>query len=95
MAHQASTEKVDPKYAKTAKGVGKAPATETENSAAVKANEFETAKNANQADADEKENTAEKVENSPTDVNDEVCPDEIYEKPLKQTVSMGTQTLES
>ena len=50
---------------------------------------------ANEPDDFLKENTTEKVEESTMDVKDEVCPDDLYEEPAKQYVSMGTQTLES
>ena len=55
---------------------------------------METAAKANVHDDEAKDDTAVKVVKPLKDVKDEVCPDEIYEKPSKQSVSVETQTLE-
>ena len=62
--------------------------------AAGEAHELETAAKANVHDDEAKDDTAVKVVKPLKDVKDEVCPDKIYEKPSKQSVSVETQTLE-
>ena len=81
--------------AESTEKVEEAPSANTPNTAAAgEAQELETASKANLHDDEAKEDTAGKVVKPLKYVKDEVCPDEIYERPSKQSVSVETQTLE-
>ena len=59
----------------------------------VNAQEFKSAAKAQECNDASKKTTG-KVETSVKDLNDEVCPDEVYENQPRKSFSVGTQTLE-
>ena len=94
-AEKASTEKVENEEAELTEKVEEAPSSIISgNPAAEEAQEVETFAKVDEQNDEDKDNTAGKVVKPIEDVTDEVCPDEMYEKPAKLKVSVETQTLE-
>ena len=88
-----SAENVEVKEKESAEKVEEEPS--IANSAAEEAKRIETAAKANELGVlDVEKKTAEEVDLSIKDLEDEVCPDEIYENQPKKLISVETQTLE-